>query len=213
MQYDSWRGQDAAALQAALRLTNEAFADTLGVAVRTVAGWRSKPGTVPRSEMQRALDTLLDRSPAAGQARFHQSSGGDLARPSHGPQHLRAAIAVVVHDRRVLLVNRRADSASSIRWQFPAGIIKPGASVHRTAERETLAETAIHCAVRRCLGSRVHPVTHVLCDYVLCDYLTGEAVNLDPVENVDVAWANLDRVTSFIPAETIYPPVLEALTA
>jgi hypothetical protein len=33
------------------------------------------------------------------------------------------------------------------------------------------------------------------------------------VENVDVAWANLDRVTSFIPAETIYPPVLEALTA
>jgi 8-oxo-dGTP diphosphatase len=31
------------------------------------------------------------------------------------------------------------------------------------------------------------------------------------VENVDVTWAPTDRLTRFIPAESIFPPILEAL--
>ena len=38
-----WRAAEAVMLQQALRMTNEAFAERLGAATRTVAKWRSKP--------------------------------------------------------------------------------------------------------------------------------------------------------------------------
>jgi 8-oxo-dGTP pyrophosphatase MutT (NUDIX family) len=124
---------------------------------------------------------------------------------------LRVAVAVVVKDFETLVVCRRGDEGNGIAWQFPAGIVKPGVSSETVAVRETLAETGVHCAVVRKLGSRVHPITNVVCDYVLCDYLTGNAENIDMIENVGVAWAGRDRLARFIPIEQIYPPVLDAL--
>lgn len=57
---NAWTGRTACALQAALRLTNEAFAAHLGVAVRTVATWHQKPDLIPKAEMQQLLDTALE---------------------------------------------------------------------------------------------------------------------------------------------------------
>ncbi|HJT02625.1 MAG TPA: transcriptional regulator, partial [Pseudonocardiaceae bacterium] len=65
-----WTGHSACALQAALRLTNESFAEHLGVAVRTVAAWHQKPTLKPKSEMQQLLDTALDQASPMAQARF-----------------------------------------------------------------------------------------------------------------------------------------------
>jgi 8-oxo-dGTP diphosphatase len=211
MQLGKWTGRDAAALQAALRLTNEGLAGKLGVALRTVATWHAKPEVQPRSEMQQALDIVLAKASSAERARFEHYRSPQSPANSAVPQSLCAAIAIVIDEHRVLLVSRRADDFSPLRWQFPAGIVKPGGSVDRTAERETLAETGVRCKARRRLGSRLHPVTNVVCEYVVCDYLDGEAANLDPVENADVTWADLDKVTNYIPAENIYPPVLEVL--
>jgi hypothetical protein len=45
----------------------------------------------------------------------------------------------------------------------------------------------------------------------MCDYLTGEVVNSDPIENLSVIWTPLNRLTSLIPKQTIYSPVMEAL--
>lgn len=67
-----WTGQAACALQAALRMSNEAFAAHLGIAPRTVGGWHQKPLLKPKSEMQQLLDTALDRATPAAQARFHE---------------------------------------------------------------------------------------------------------------------------------------------
>ncbi|WP_436758262.1 hypothetical protein [Streptosporangium sp. V21-05] len=67
---EQWTGQLAGALQRALRLTNEGFAGELGTAVRTVAKWNAEPELVPTVEIQRALDTLLYRSPEDTKARF-----------------------------------------------------------------------------------------------------------------------------------------------
>lgn len=61
------------------------------------------------------------------------------------------------------------------------------------------------------LGSRVHPITNVLCDYFLCEYMGGEARNIDLAEDVDLAWANKATLARYIPAKRIFPPVLEAL--
>ncbi len=209
MPVSQWTGREATALQTALRLTNEGFAGRLGVAVRTVAGWNAKPELRPRSEMQQALDTLLDRASSTEVSRFRDN----LASGEHdqSAQVLRAAIAIVVKDQEVLLVCRRVEDAAPLRWQFPAGIVKPGGSAERTAERETLAETGVRCSVTAHLGTRLHPLTRVFCDYLMCDYLTGEPENLDPVENLDVTWVRIARLSKFIPLDAIYSPVLTVL--
>jgi len=58
-----WTGRTACALQAALRLSNETFAEWLGIGVRTVAAWHQKPTLRPRPEMQQVLDTALEQAP------------------------------------------------------------------------------------------------------------------------------------------------------
>ena len=67
---DIWTGQRASALRIALRMTNEAFAQRLGTAIRTVAKWNAQPDLVPVPELQRALDTELSRASAEEHARF-----------------------------------------------------------------------------------------------------------------------------------------------
>jgi len=153
---DEWSARLACHLQAAMRQTNESFAERLGVAVRTVAAWHDKPGLVPRPDVRRFLDNALEEaSPAVIErfARLLEAEGIPAQRAT--VQALRVAIAVVVRGPVVLLVCRRSDDPASLAWQFPAGVIKPGASPDVVAVRETLAETGIHCSVVRRLGSYV----------------------------------------------------------
>ncbi|MBV9026361.1 MAG: NUDIX domain-containing protein [Streptomycetaceae bacterium] len=204
----TWSGRKACALQSALRMTNERFAERLGIAVRTVATWHSAPDIVPRTELQAALDTTFERADESVRRRF-----SILTRPTPAAevQALRVAIAVVIRGSEVLLVCRRGDGR--LRWQFPAGVVKPGADPEAVAVAETHAETGVHCAIRRHLGSRLHPVTGVLVEYHLADYLAGEASNRDQLENLDVAWVPLSTLVRFIPPDTIYPPITAALEA
>jgi hypothetical protein len=70
-----WTGGAACALQAALRMSNEAFAARLGIGVRTVASWHQKSDLRPRPEMQQLLDTALAQAPAAAGERFAVLTG------------------------------------------------------------------------------------------------------------------------------------------
>lgn len=204
---EQWTGARAAALQAAMRETNEGFAKLLDVAPRTVAAWRAHPDMVPSLEMQQLLDVAYERAPDAVRARFAL-----LSQPAEpAAQVLRVAIAVVQRDDQVLLVCRRGDDAGGIRWQFPAGVVKPGARPETVAARETLAETGVHIAVDGALGERIHPVTGAACVYLQCSYLAGEAYNADPEENLDTMWVPQAQVQRFIPPDTIYPPILALL--
>lgn len=204
---DTWTGQTACTLQAALRMTNERFARHLGIAVRTVAAWHQDATIVPRTEMQENLDTAYERASATAQRRFAL-----LSRPQKSStevQALRVAIAVVLRGDDVLLVCRR--DGGDISWQFPAGIVKPGGAAEKTAVQETVAETGVHCSVRHHLGSRLHPISGTICDYFACEYLTGDASNRDTQENLDVQWVPRAALTKFIPTDRIYPPILAAL--
>jgi 8-oxo-dGTP pyrophosphatase MutT (NUDIX family) len=194
-------------------MTQDEFAELLGVARRTVAAWHEKQDTVLRPELQRALDTAHDRAPEHVRLRFaRQLRPGD----EHGHQAevavaLTVAIAIVVTEAAVLLVCRRDPDPSGITWQFPAGIVKPGNSASTTAVRETLAETGIHCLVRSSLGNRIHPLTGVRCEYYLCDYLAGDVENRDTSENVSAIWVHRSELTKFIPANMIFEPVMREL--
>ncbi|MEU4396268.1 helix-turn-helix domain-containing protein [Kribbella sp. NPDC023855] len=72
---DQWTGRHARALQAAMRLTGEAFAEHLGISPRTVAKWRKRPDMVPSPQLQEALDTSLHLASPEAQSRFAASLG------------------------------------------------------------------------------------------------------------------------------------------
>ncbi|MBE1489122.1 NUDIX hydrolase [Plantactinospora soyae] len=210
---DQWTGLHACALQSALRLTQGEFAGQLGVARRTVASWHERPDIVLRTELQRVLDTAYERAGEPTKLRFvRQIRASEAADARSGEAvELTVAIAVVATESDVLIVCRRDEDPSGITWQFPAGIVKPGASASTIAVRETLAETGIHCVVRERLGSRIHPLSGVNCEYFWCEYLTGSVENRDVSENMDALWVKWRDLTRFIPSDRIYPPVLRAL--
>jgi 8-oxo-dGTP diphosphatase len=220
---DRWTGRTACLLQAALRMSNDAYARHLGIGLRTVASWRRLPDRTPNTEMQQILTSALEKAPAASRERFAaalQQEASRIGVSAHGGEPtiardpvymLNVAIAIVRDDERVLVVQRRGDGGELDSWQFPAGMVKPGLTAQTVAVRETLAETGVHCAPAMSLGSRIHPRTNVHCEYILCDYLGGEAENRDVGENVSVTWAQTARLALFIPVERIYPPVLSAL--
>ena len=188
-------------------MTNEAFGERLGISPRTITRWHQAPEMIHRTEVQQILDTAYEQAGEAVQRRFAL-----LVRPAESrmeAQALRVAIAVVLRGDDVLLVCRRGDG--ELRWQFPAGMVKPGAAAETVAVQETHGETGVHCTIRKRLGERIHPVTGVIAEYHLCDYLAGDATNRDPLENVDVTWVPRAAVTRFIPHGQIYPPILSAL--
>lgn len=190
-------------------MTNEEFAERLGLSDRTITRWHASPGMSHRPEVQQILDTAYEQAGEAVQRRFALLTRP--AEPHMQAQALRVAIAVVLRGDDVLLVCRRGDDG--IRWGFPAGVVKPGVTADTIAEQETHGETGVHCTVRQRLGERIHPVTGVIAEYHLCDYLAGDAANRDPLENVDVTWVPRVAVTRFIPLDRIFPPILSALEA
>lgn len=215
---EEWTGELACALQAAKRMSNDAFAERLGIGVRTVARWHQSPEMVPKPSMQQILDTTLSQATDDERARFArrvaalQGSAPRIVSPDGSAAlPMRVAIAVVVKGSDVLIVCRRSEDGREDSWQFPAGVVKPSSSAPATAVREAFAETGVRSTMRAELGSRLHPATNVYCDYFACDYLAGTPENRDVVENVDVMWVAKDQLTRFIPKTSIYEPVLTAL--
>jgi transcriptional regulator with XRE-family HTH domain len=65
-----WTGGHADLLRQSLRMTNESFAEYLGVAVRTVAYWRKRPEIIPKPAIQETLDAALERAPDRARTQF-----------------------------------------------------------------------------------------------------------------------------------------------
>src|SRR4051812_42558895 len=192
-----------------MRMTNEAFAERLGISPRTITRWHQAPEMTHRTEVQQILDTAYEQAGEAVQRRFALLMRP--AEPRMTAQALRVAIAVVLRGDDVLLVCRRGDG--ELRWQFPAGMVKPGAAPEMVAVKETHGETGVHGTVRARLGEGIHPATGGIAVDHLCDFLAGEASNLDQLENVDVTWVPRSALTRFIPQAQIFPPILDALEA
>jgi 8-oxo-dGTP pyrophosphatase MutT (NUDIX family) len=181
---------------------------------RLAAG--SRPGGTPLGPLRPATARLLERifdtnieELLAAPDELDPVKGFTV--PQSRVRALEVAVAVVVKGSDVLIVCRRGGDANGISWQFPAGMVKPDMEPGIVAVRETLAETGVHCLLARELGSRVHPITNVLCDYFLCEYVGGEIKNMDVAENVDLTWTDRTTLTRYIPATQVFPPVLEAL--
>lgn len=144
----SWTGERADALRRALRMTNESFAEYLGVAVRTVAYWRDRADIVPRPAMQEILDTALARAPESARAQFH------LILSERGQEH---AITVATKGAAPL------DAASLTSWITASNT--NNAAIERIDQTMTsLANRHTLTPARDVLGDvlRLHGKAHLL---------------------------------------------------
>jgi transcriptional regulator with XRE-family HTH domain len=121
----SWTGRHADALRQALRMTNESFAEHLGVAVRTVAYWRKRPAMVPLPAIQEALDTVLERAPDRAKAQFAlligEAYGESSAQDGDDIGDLLAAItATGITDDAIEQVERAVDFLAESHTHAPA---------------------------------------------------------------------------------------------
>lgn len=132
---DRWTGRRAAALRAALRLTNEAFAEHLGASVRTVANWEAKPDLVLSPAMQEVLDSALERASAAAQQRY------SLLAVSAEEAHPRASWRLQSEDSGHLV------GVPARRRPSPEGMVESSRDGWR-AVREYLTESGPGLAVR-----------------------------------------------------------------
>ncbi|GGM77448.1 hypothetical protein GCM10012275_55190 [Longimycelium tulufanense] len=81
---ETWTGASASCLKHAFRKSNEAFAEHLGVAVRTVANWQTRPEIVPSPSLQEVLDTALEKASEAVRERFYLLYDGQVSKTSTG---------------------------------------------------------------------------------------------------------------------------------
>jgi hypothetical protein len=144
-----WTGERADTLRQALRMTNEAFAEHLGVAVRTVAYWRARPDVVPRPVMQQMLDVALARAPEQARAQF----GLLLAERGHGQVPSLASSRLPV-----------SDGVASLTAWITSSNTSDQAIEHIERATVTLADLHTQVSARRVLADvlRLHRKTQAL---------------------------------------------------
>jgi transcriptional regulator with XRE-family HTH domain len=75
---EQWTGGQADALRRALRMTLERFAERVEMSPRQVANWRKEPEIIPRTHVQRALDSMLESASDRVKAQFALLMGEEL---------------------------------------------------------------------------------------------------------------------------------------
>lgn len=121
------------------------------------------------------------------------------------------AAAVVLHERKVLLVRRR-QKEGSLLWAFPSGHVEAGETPEEAAVREVKEEVGLTAAPVKNLGERIHPVTSRRMVYVACASEAGDAQVVDVDELTDLAWCKRDELPTYVP-NGFFPAVQEYLDA
>lgn len=110
-----------------------------------------------------------------------------------------AAVAVVLHENKVLLVKRRNNPNAGL-WGFPGGHVKLGETGLACAQRELLEETGVVAKSLNYL-TNIDLIQHnedgsVAFHYMLavvpCQYLKGEPVAAD--DALDAAWFTTNEI-------------------
>ncbi len=172
-----WTGRTACALQAALRLSNESFAERLGIAVRTVAAWHHKPTLKPKSEMQQLLDTAFEQASPGAKARFTQVLAGpadppitepdpvpapDMRHACSCPQTPTGSDSTAARGR--LRTDPHIDAA--LDWLDRSAAWVPGCARNTVAARLTQVNVQeLHARGKRRRGVNQHHVAQALAEY------------------------------------------------
>ncbi len=109
------------------------------------------------------------------------------------------ALAVVVHETRVLLVQRSKQPDAGL-WGFPGGHVEWGETVMQAAQRELREETSV-IAEPQCYLDNLDLLrrdeqgavqSHYLLVGVACEYRSGSPVAGD--DALDARWFSIDQI-------------------
>ena len=119
---------------------------------------------------------------------------------------LMVAAAIIHHNGRVLIAQRRKDSHMGLKWEFPGGKIEPGEDVAACLKREIKEELDLEIEVEQELTVVEHQYEEkkVILHCHWCRYLEGEAKTR---ECRDFKWVNVDEMKSYDFAEADRPVV------
>lgn len=118
-----WTGAEARVLRLALRMSMRAYAEHLGVSLRTVAKWESPRADVRlRPDSQAMLDTALARAEPTARARFDQ-----VVPPRHG------TVTVSDHETWTEDLERAITYTSQQEFTFASTLVNRWLGVHEPA--------------------------------------------------------------------------------
>jgi mutator protein MutT len=106
------------------------------------------------------------------------------------------AAALIFHNGKLLITQRRADDHLPNLWEFPGGKVEPGETFERCLVREIREELGIEISV----GDLVEDLTHTYPDKTVrlrffnCTLLSGEA---KPIHVQDLRWISRDQLDGF----------------
>jgi ADP-ribose pyrophosphatase YjhB (NUDIX family) len=115
------------------------------------------------------------------------------------PRAVEVVIGVVTKGDQVLLVHRKPAKGETLHWQFPSGNIRLGEVASDIILREILDETGVQAKFVSRIGVRVHPYNGKRCEYIECAWESGDPLNLDTSENIDVRWVDKSEITAYVP--------------
>jgi 8-oxo-dGTP diphosphatase len=120
------------------------------------------------------------------------------------------AVAVVVHEHRVLLLRGQAGDGEPF-WQFPVGPVEAGETPADAAVRAARAGAGLSVTAVRLLGERAHPHTGQNMAYAACAPVSEPD---EPGKTPDgVAWVGRDAIERYVPYGELFAPVREYLDA
>lgn len=103
----TWTGREADALRAALRLTQDGFAERLGVSTRSVCRWRAEPEKTLSNTVQQMLDVLFEQ--LEGDLRVMRRFVAALRGSAADPRARREMAPPVVMAAEMTLMQARID--------------------------------------------------------------------------------------------------------
>ena len=112
------------------------------------------------------------------------------------PKAIDVAAALIFHNGKLLITQRRPDDHLPNLWEFPGGKVEPGETFQECLVREIREELAIEISV----GELVEDLTHTypektvrLC-FFNCRLVSGEA---KPIHVQDLHWISRDQLQNF----------------
>ena len=122
----------------------------------------------------------------------------------------RVVLGVVLHNDKILLVQKIDGSNQKPQWQLPGGTVESNESDERAIKREVFEETGITCTPTEKLGERTHPNTKQLISYWRCEYKTGKASVKEPEKFISVLWVGKEDAVSVL-GDDLFEPVKQEI--
>ena len=102
---------------------------------------------------------------------------------------IRVVAAVLEHDGKYLITQRRATAVLPLMWEFPGGKVEPGETDQQALKRELLHRLGVAIEVGKLISFVSHPYEHYVVDLFLYECTLSGETTLEPRAVNAYKWA------------------------